>query len=111
MASNIGWSQVDSVKQNPFKQESTKQSKENLYKIKRKFFLNQLKTREKNATCLKHQDMKSTLDTHEYEYQQSKASQNNQKEENIEKKFIVDQNTKAKSFLKIFFLINLILEI
>ena len=55
--------------------------------------------------------MKSTLDTHEYEYQQSKASQNNQKEENIEKKFIVDQNTKAKSFLKIFFLINLILEI
>ena len=40
MASNIGWSQVDSVKQNPFKQESTKQSKENLYKIKRKFFLN-----------------------------------------------------------------------
>jgi len=39
MPSNAGWSQVDSVKQNPFKQDSTKQSKENMYFLSRKKML------------------------------------------------------------------------
>lgn len=31
MPTNIRWTQVDSLKQNPFKKESTNQSKENMY--------------------------------------------------------------------------------
>jgi len=41
--------------------------------------------------------MRSALDTHNFPYQEKKMNANsNQNDENLEKKFIVDQNTKPK---------------
>lgn len=85
MPSNAKWSQTDSVKQNPFKQDSSKQSQENT---------------EKTACQIKQSDLRSVLDTHSFpaaEKTRKPIGFPAQNEENLEKKFIVDGLTKPKS--------------